>query len=70
VKKGAIDGQSCSDSGVSCSITDRYVGLKTASLPADPIIVKVDGNKLVVVGKEVTQYDTVESTTMYWTDKE
>jgi len=70
VEEGAVDGQSCSDHGVSCSVTDRYANLKTASLPADPIIVKVNGNKLVVVGKEVTKYDTVDTTTMFWTDKE
>jgi type IV pilus assembly protein PilY1 len=55
---------------VECDINDRSIKLKTGALPPEPIILKINGKKLIAVGKEIMKFDTVKTTTMYWTDKE
>lgn len=55
---------------VECDINDRSMKLKTGALPLEPIILKINGKKLIAVGKEIMKFDTVKTKSMYWTDKE
>lgn len=60
----------CAKAGANCSTEDRSVQLKTGTLPPEPTILKINGKKLIAVGTEIEQYDTVKSKTMYWTEKD
>jgi len=63
-------GQSCGDSGIKCLMADRALDLKTPSLPTEPVILRINGKKMIAVGKEVRQFGTIEASTMYWTDNQ
>jgi len=52
-----------------CLKEDRRMLLKTGTLPPDPIILRVEGKKLIGVGAEIMEFGNTRAKSMYWTEK-
>jgi len=64
---GGTATNSCSD--VTCTTENRRVQLRTGTLPPEPVLIRLNGKKLIGVGSEITEIGSSKADTMYWSQK-